>query len=59
MGGRMEIITLKIPRELLDELDVIVSRGAFSSRSEAIRYAISMLISDVYLNGTEVENAAV
>ena len=39
------VVTFKVRRELLDRLDELVKNGYFSSRSEAIRTAIVMLIS--------------
>lgn len=38
------VVTFKVRRELLDRLDELVRNGHFSSRSEAIRMAIIMLI---------------
>ncbi len=38
------VVTFKVRRELLDKLDELVKNGHFSSRSEAIRTAIIMLI---------------
>jgi len=38
------VVTFKVRRELLDRLDELVKNGYFSSRSEAIRTAIIMLI---------------
>ena len=38
------VISLHIPESLLRELDELVAEGVFPSRSEAIRYAIRMLL---------------
>ncbi len=38
------VVTFKVRRELLERLDELVKNGYFSSRSEAIRTAIIMLI---------------
>ena len=42
-GGRVQI-SVKLPKAYIDELDELVKEGRFSSRSEAIRVAIRMLI---------------
>ncbi len=38
------LVTCKIPRELINAIDKMVEEGIFTSRSEAIRYAIGSLI---------------
>lgn len=38
------LVTCKIPRELINAIDKMVEQGIFSSRSEAIRYAIGYMI---------------
>jgi len=40
----MEPITIKLPRKIIKELDDLVRMGIFSSRSEAIREGIRMLL---------------
>lgn len=40
----LRLVSIKLPEYMLEELDNMVSRGLFASRSEAIRYAISQLI---------------
>lgn len=49
MKSRMTIVTFKAPRDLMAELDDLVKSGIFGSRSEAIRYALGMLISSRYI----------
>lgn len=44
-GSSNIIITCKIPKELVEAIDKFVEEGIFSSRSEAIRYAIGELVS--------------
>jgi len=41
---RMILVSFHIPRQMLRELDELVKRGIFPSRSEAIRVAIRNLI---------------
>jgi len=38
------VVTFKLRREILEELDELVKKGYFSSRSEAIRKAIIELL---------------
>lgn len=40
----MPVMTMKISRELLEEIDLLVSDGLFESRSEAVRYAIRVMM---------------
>jgi len=40
----MVLISVHLPRPMLDELDELVRKGAFPSRSEAIRIAIRDLL---------------
>ncbi len=50
------LITCKIPSEIVDVIDRMVGDGLFSSRSEAIRYAIGSLISSSsLLKGKAIE----
>ncbi len=52
MASRVLLITFKAPRELIEEADKLVEAGFFSSRSEVLRYALSMLINNYrpYIN---------
>ncbi len=45
LGSRTVLITCKVPRELVEAIDKMVEEGIFTSRSEAIRYAIGTLLS--------------
>lgn len=58
MNNRMEIVTFKIPKDLIREIDELVNKGLFSSRSEAIRYAIGMLITTMPEKRLEIKNGA-
>jgi len=40
----MITLTLKIPERYLKELDELVKQGLFTSRSEAVRFALRELI---------------
>jgi len=39
------LITCKVPHEMANEIDELVNSGQFESRSDAIRYAIGLLLS--------------
>ncbi|NAZ12431.1 MAG: ribbon-helix-helix protein, CopG family [Desulfurococcales archaeon] len=54
----MELVTFKIPKELIEEVDNLVNKGLFSSRSEAIRYAIGMLITNIPEKRLEIKNGS-
>jgi len=41
---KMVLISVHLPKEMLQELDEMVSQGRFPSRSEAIRVAVRDLI---------------
>ena len=41
---RMVLISVHIPKQMLDELDELVREGRFPNRSEAIRIAIRDLL---------------
>ena len=41
---KMVLISVHLPKQMLDDLDVLVSQGKFPSRSEAIRVAVRDLI---------------
>jgi len=47
----MALITCKIPSEMAQEIDELVSKGHFESRSDAIRYAIGLLLSSKQRKG--------
>ena len=51
MRSKSVLITCKVPSEIVDVIDKMVSEGLFSSRSEAIRYAIGSMISSVPVSG--------
>lgn len=38
------LVTVKIPEKLVDDLDNLVKKGKYSSRSEAIRDAVKQLL---------------
>jgi len=40
----MELISVHIQKQTLEEIDELVKQGVFPSRSEAIRYAIRKLL---------------
>jgi len=42
--GRVVVVTVKVPREMVEEIDRLVQLGLFASRSEAIRRAMALLI---------------
>jgi len=44
VGSRTEVVSFHVPRELLVEVDRLVSAGVFVSRSEAIRVALLYLL---------------
>ena len=41
---KMVLISVHIPKQMLEELDELVKKGTFPSRSEAIRIAIRDLL---------------
>jgi Predicted transcriptional regulators containing the CopG/Arc/MetJ DNA-binding domain and a metal-binding domain len=43
--SKLTLISLKIPMALLKEVDELVEKGVFVSRSEAIREALKLLLS--------------
>ena len=53
MASRVLLITFKAPRELVEEADKLVEAGLFSSRSEVLRYALSMLINSYRVYNTD------
>ncbi len=42
--GRVVILSVKVPKEIVEEIDRLIKNGVFSSRSEAIRRAMALLI---------------
>lgn len=53
---KMVLISVHIPKQMLDELDELVKQGRFPSRSEAIRIAIrDLLIREARLRMQENE----
>lgn len=48
------VVSFKAKRRLVEKLDSLVDRGLFPSRSEAIRVAITTLLT-LYLKGEELE----
>ncbi|HIC98758.1 MAG TPA: ribbon-helix-helix protein, CopG family [Pyrodictiaceae archaeon] len=49
------IVTFKAPIDLVHKLDELIEKGIFSSRSEALRRALALLIAEY----SEVEYATV
>lgn len=41
------MITIFLPRKLIDEIDALVEKEYFSSRSEAIRTAVHIMLNDM------------
>jgi len=44
IGEDMVLISVHLPRQMIEELNELVKRGVFPSRSEAIRVAIRDLL---------------
>lgn len=44
-GGTMQRVTLRVPKQQLDEIEELVERGVFPNRSEAIRQGIREMLS--------------
>lgn len=44
MARNMRIISVQLPQNLLNALDILVKRGVYPNRSEAIRVAIRDLV---------------
>jgi len=51
---KMVLISLWMPKTLLNELDELVKQGRFTSRAEAIRLAIIELLRKERMRGTDV-----
>lgn len=49
----MPVVSISLPGELLDRLDLFVKEGGYSSRSEAIRQAVRSALSDYALTRTQ------
>ena len=45
MSKEVVVVTVKMPKELVEALDKLVEYGIFESRSEAVRTAVKMLLS--------------
>jgi Arc/MetJ-type ribon-helix-helix transcriptional regulator len=45
---RGDVISLHIPKRLIERVDELVERGLFTSRSEAFRFAIVLLLREAY-----------
>ncbi len=44
----MERVTLRIPKQQIDEVEQLVETGEFPNRSEAIRSAVREMINEQY-----------
>lgn len=42
--GRTVTVTFKVPSEVIEKLDALIASGVFSSRSEALRRALILLL---------------
>lgn len=51
----MRVITVKVPKAYIDELDELIKAGLFPSRSEAIRVAIRDLLQRELWSARRVE----
>ncbi len=40
------IVSFKVPAQLVERLDELIEKGFFRNRSEALRYALVMLVSN-------------
>lgn len=45
--GRMRLITILLPKEVINEIDILVGNGYFPTRSEAIRTAVYVMLNDI------------
>ena len=52
-SSHMRLVTLKVPEAYVEFIDRLVNEGVFTSRSEAIRYAILNCIIRKYQHFTE------
>lgn len=53
--GKVVIVTVKVPQEIVEEIDRLVVEGKFNSRSELIRRALAFIITKY---STPVESTA-
>lgn len=44
-GGKMDRITIRLPRQQIEMLEKLVAAGEFPTLSEAVRYAVRELLS--------------
>ncbi|AEH36867.1 MULTISPECIES: ribbon-helix-helix domain-containing protein [Halopiger] len=49
----MERVTLRIPKQQIEEVEQLVDSGEFPNRSEAIRSAVREMINEEYDGQTE------
>ena len=47
-GAELTIITLRMPIELVKQIDYLVALGLFPSRSEVIRHAVVRFLTEEY-----------
>ena len=47
-GPKMVLVSIHLPQVMLDQIDDMVHKGMFPSRSELIRMAVQSLIHDPY-----------
>ncbi|GAA0245712.1 ribbon-helix-helix domain-containing protein [Haladaptatus pallidirubidus] len=52
----MERVTLRIPKQQIEEVEQMVETGEFPNRSEAIRAAVRDMLNEHDENGTETTN---
>ena len=50
----MKIVSIKMPEELVELIDILVSTGRYTSRSEVIREAVRQLVRD-YMRTNTIE----
>ena len=50
---RLGVTSIHIPVRLLEEVDKLVERGLFASRSEAFRFAVVLLLREMHRLGEE------
>jgi len=50
--GRVVVVSVKVPKEMIKEIDKLVDEGVFSSRSELIRRALAILITKYNKSGS-------
>jgi Arc/MetJ-type ribon-helix-helix transcriptional regulator len=47
MNSKKHVISIRLPKKVIEELDMLVDLGYFNSRSEAIRHSISFMLMTV------------